>query len=107
MRLSRLNHRFPGHEAHSEVVQGTAQFHHEIADALLPQADAVFHNATALDAAVDMLDPQPAIVQGLVDELLLQRQFLTAWLLGGHEDLHLRERERQEAEILQQSTALW
>ena len=47
-------------------MQGTAEFHHQIADTLLPQADAVFHDATALDTAVDMLDPQPALVQGLV-----------------------------------------
>src|SRR5207245_2984686 len=31
-------------------------------------------------------------------------QLLTAWLLRRHEDLHLRERERQEAQILQQPT---
>ena len=85
-------------------MQGTAEFHHEIADALLPQADPVFHDATALDTAVDMLDPQPAVVQRLVGPLLLQRQLLAAGFLGRHEDLHLGERERQEAQILQQPT---
>jgi hypothetical protein len=55
--LSRLNHWLPGVQAHPEVVQGTTQFHHEITHALLPQADPIFHNATTLDAAVDMLDP--------------------------------------------------
>jgi len=83
-------------------VQGTAELHHEIADALLPQADPVFHNATTLDAAVDMLDPQPPLVERLVDQLLLQGQLRTAWLLRRHEDLYLRERERQEGQILQQ-----
>src|SRR3954454_22103911 len=39
-------------------MQGTADFHYDIPDALLPQADAVFDDATALDTAVDMLDPQ-------------------------------------------------
>jgi len=34
--LSRLSHWLPRGQAHPEVVQGTAQFHHEIADALLP-----------------------------------------------------------------------
>ena len=34
-------------------MQGTAQFHHEITDALLPQTDAVFDDATALDTTVD------------------------------------------------------
>src|SRR5678809_35986 len=46
--LSRLNHGQPGVQAHPEIVQGTAELHHESADALLPQADAVFHNATTL-----------------------------------------------------------
>src|SRR5207237_9327463 len=96
--LSRLNHWLPRSQAHPEIVQGTAELHHEIADALLPQADPVFHNATTLDAAVDMLDPQPPLVERLVGPLLLQGQLLTAWLLRRHEDLHLRERERQEAQ---------
>ena len=41
-------------------MQSTADFHHDITDALPPQADPVFDDATTLDAAVDMLDPQPA-----------------------------------------------
>jgi len=52
-----------------------------------------------------MLDPQPTLVQGLVRPLLLQCELLAPGFLGGHEDLHLRERERQEAQILQQPTA--
>ena len=53
-------------------MQGTADFHHEIADAVLPEPAPVFDETTALDAAVDMLDPQPTGVQGLVGPLLLQ-----------------------------------
>src|SRR5262245_48464812 len=102
--LSRLNHGQPGVQAHPEIVQGTAELHHEIADALLPQPDAVFHNATTLDAAVDMLDPQPPLVEHLVGQVLLQGELRTAGLLRRHEDLHLRERERQKAQILQQPT---
>src|SRR5262252_5513794 len=86
------------------MVQGTAELHHEITDALLPQADPVFHNATALDTAVDMLDPEPPLVERLVGQVLLQGQLPTAGLLRRHEDLHLRKREGQEAEILQQPT---
>ena len=40
--------------------------------------------------------------QGLVGPLLFQRQLLAAGFLRRHEDRHLRERERQEAQILQQ-----
>src|SRR2546425_3645163 len=61
-------------------------------------------NATTLDAAVDMLDPQPPLVERLVGQVLLQGQLRTAWFLRRHEDLHLGERERQEAQILQQPT---
>ena len=83
-------------------MQGTAEFHHQIADTLLPQADPVLHDAAALDATVDVLDAQPTLVECLVRQLLLQREFLAAGFLGGHEDLHLRECERQEAQILQE-----
>src|SRR6266436_2234974 len=104
LNLSRLNHWLPRAQAHQEVMQGTAQFHHQIADARLPQADPVFHNAAALDATVDMLDPEPPLVERLVGQVLLQGQLRTAWLLRRHEDRHLGERERQEAQILQQPT---
>ena len=85
-------------------MQGTAAFHHQITDALLPQADAVFHNATAFDTAVDVLDPSSAIVQGLVRQLLLQGELLAAGFLCWPQDVHLGEGERQEAQILQQPT---
>ena len=68
--LSRLNHWLPRGQADPEVMQGTADFHHAITDALLPQPDPVFDDATALDAAVDMLDPQSAGVERLVGSLL-------------------------------------
>src|SRR5262249_48504493 len=78
--------------------------HPEIADALLPQAAPVLHDATPLDAAVDMLDPESPLVEHLVGQVLFQGELRTAGLLRRHEDLHLRERERQEAQILQQPT---
>ena len=72
--LSRLKHWLPRGQAHPEVVEGAAEFHHEITDASLPQADAVFDNAAALDITVHMLDPQPPLVEYLVGPLLLQGQ---------------------------------
>src|SRR5215475_6075250 len=103
--LSRLNHWLPRGQTHPEVVQRTAEFHHQITDTLLPQAHAVFHDATPLDAAVDMLDTEPPLVERVVGQVLLQGQLPTSGLLRRHEDLHLREREGQEAQILQQPTA--
>ena len=85
-------------------MQRTADFHDHIADARLPQTAGVVDDAAALDTAVDMLDAQPTVVQGLVGQFLLQRQLLAAGFLGRHEDLHLGQRKGQKAEILQQPT---
>jgi hypothetical protein len=98
--LSRLNHWLPWAQMYPEVMQGTAEFYHQITDTLFPQTDPIFHHATALHAAIDMLNPQPTLMQRLIGPLLLQRQLLAPWFLGRHEALHLRECERQEAEIL-------
>jgi hypothetical protein len=100
--LSRFNHRLPGRAAHPEVVHGTADVHHALADALLPHAEPVFDDAAALDTPVDMRAPQPTLVLRLVRPVLLPRALLAAWLLRRHEDRHLREREGQKAQILQQ-----
>src|SRR5262249_31347834 len=91
--LCRLSHGQPGGQAHAEIVQGTAEIHHEIADAPLPQSPPGFDNAAALDTTVAMPDPQPPLVEYLGGPLLLQGQLLTAWLLRRHEDFDLRERE--------------
>ena len=59
MSLSRLNHWLPRREAHPEVMERTADFHHNIPDSFLPETDPVFDDATALHTAVHMLDPGP------------------------------------------------
>ena len=64
-------------------MQGTAEFHHQIADAVLPQADPVLHDAAALDTAVDMLDPEPPLVERLVGQVLLQGQLPTTGFFVG------------------------
>src|SRR5215469_9786212 len=43
-------------------------------------------------------------MQGLVRQLLLQGEFLAARFLRWHQDIHLGECEREEAQILQQPT---
>jgi len=63
------------------------------------------HDATALDAPVDRLQPEPPLGQGLVSPLLLQRQLRAPRLLRRHEALALGERQREAAQILQQPTA--
>ena len=102
MSLSRLSHWLPWGQAYPDVVQGTAEFHHQIPDSLLPQADPILHDAAALDTALAMLNAPPPLVQRLVRALLLQRQLLAPGLLHRHENDHPRERERQEPQILQE-----
>ena len=100
--LSRLNYRLPRCEAHPEGMQGTPECHHQIADALLPQADAVLDDGTALDTSVDRLDPQPTPGQGLGGSVLLPRPLLIAGFLHWHADRDLRERKSQAAQTLHQ-----
>src|SRR5262245_6071526 len=80
--LSRLNHRLPRIQVHPEVIQRTTAFHHQIAALLLPQTDAVLHDAAALDTPVAMLDAQPPLVERLVRPLLLPRERLAAGFHG-------------------------
>jgi hypothetical protein len=47
-----------------------------------------------------MLDAQPTLVEHLVRPLLLPRELLAPGFLRRHEDIHLGQREREEAQIL-------
>src|SRR5207245_10833474 len=67
-------------------------------------AQPVLRPAAALASACDALYPSSPWVERLVGPLLLPGPLPTAGLLRRHEDRHLRERERQEAQILQQPT---
>src|SRR6266852_4821332 len=80
--LQSSNHGLPRGQTHPEMMQDAADCHHQSADTLLPQADPVFDHTTALHTAVDRLDPETAVVQGLVGPVLRQRQLLAAWLFG-------------------------
>ena len=71
--LSRLNHRLPRDQVKPKIMQRTADFHHLIADVLLPQAKPIFDNATALDTTVDMLDPKTALIHRPICALLIRR----------------------------------
>jgi hypothetical protein len=66
------------------MMQATAEFHHQVADAAFPKADPVFGDAASFDAAVDVLDPEPAIMQSLIFSLLFRCQLPAAGFLQGH-----------------------
>src|SRR5215467_5814909 len=81
--VSRLNHRQPRIQAHPEIVQGATDLHHHITNTFFPQTNAVFDDTTALDTAVDMLDPQPPLVEHLIGQVLLQGELRTAGFFVG------------------------
>src|SRR5882724_7724181 len=101
----RLNHRLPWDETHPKVMQRTANFHHQIADAHLPEAVGVVHDTTAFDAAVDVLDTHATARDAPVGGFLRPCESPAPRLLGGHDDLDVVEREGQETEILEQPAA--
>jgi hypothetical protein len=86
-------------------VQGTTDLHDHIAETGLPQPEPIFHHATPLHTAVDMLNTAPAMMEARIGHLVLQSAFLTTGFLGRHAHLHLGEGKREETQILQQSTA--
>jgi hypothetical protein len=83
-------------------MQRAADFHHQITDAYLPQAARVVDDAAALDAAVDVLNADAAACKPSIGGFLRPREGSAPWLLGRHHDLDVVERERQEAQILEQ-----
>jgi hypothetical protein len=58
------------------MIEGTAEVPHPSATAYLPEAAAVLDAATGLDTALDMVDPQPTLVERLVRHVLLPRALL-------------------------------
>ena len=65
----------------------------------------IFHDATALDTAIDVLDADAAACNAPIGGFLRPRERPAPRLLGGHDDLDVVEREGQEAEILEQPAA--
>jgi hypothetical protein len=86
-------------------VQRTADFHDQIADSCLPEAAGIVDDAAALDAAVDVLDADAAAGDPPICSFLCPREGTAPWLSGRHDDLYMVQRERQEAEILEQPAA--
>jgi hypothetical protein len=83
-------------------MQSTTNFHHQVTDAGLAEAAGVVDDATALDAAVDVLDAHTATRNAPIRRFLRACEGPPPWLLGRHDELDLVEGKRQEAQILEQ-----
>jgi hypothetical protein len=95
----------PGRQPYAKVVQCTADLHDQVADAHLAQATGVVDDTAALDAAVDVLDADAATCDASIGGFLAACEGSAAGFAGGHDALDLVERERQEAQSLEQPTA--
>jgi hypothetical protein len=85
-------------------MQRTTDFHHAIANAGLPKTVGVMDDATALEAAIDMLDAHATTGDAPIRGFLCARELPSSRFPGRHDDLDMVERKRQEAQILEQAT---
>jgi hypothetical protein len=86
-------------------MQSTADFHHQVTNTRLPEAEGIVDDATALDAAIDVLDAHAPTGDASIRGFLLASKGPAPWLLRRHDRLDVVEREGQEAEILEQPAA--
>jgi len=84
-------------------MQRTADFQDQVANTLLPQTVGVVDDATALDTAVDVRDAHTATRDAPIGGFWGAREGAASRLPGRHEDLHLVQRKRQDAQILAQA----
>ena len=77
-------------------------FHHEVTNAVLPQTDRVFHDATPFDTTIDVLDAHTATRNRLIFSFLVGCEPLPAWLLGRHDDLDVGQDKGEQAEVSKQ-----
>jgi hypothetical protein len=67
------------------MMEGTADVPYQIAGVHLPEAVAVFDAATALDIALDRVDPQPTLVEFLVRHVRLPGKHLSQIEINSYE----------------------
>ena len=85
-------------------MQGTADFHHHVANPLFPHPDGLFEHAAAFDTAIDLFDAHPSPRYLSIALFLLRRQLLPSRLFRRLDDVHALQRERVKAHVLQQVT---
>jgi hypothetical protein len=84
-------------------MQPTADGHDAIANAGRPEAVGVMDDATALDTASDRRDAHATTGNAPIRRLLCARARPSSRVPGRHDDLDMVERQRQEAQILEQA----
>jgi hypothetical protein len=85
-------------------MQGTADFHHHVANPRFPHPKSLFEHAAAFDTAVDMLDAHAPPRDPPIRGFLRPCQRVAAGLLRRLDDIHAVQCERLKTQILQQLT---
>ena len=82
-------------------MQGTTDFDDAIANPAFEEADGILNDATALDAAIHMLNPDPTAGKVFIGRLLIGCQGSATGLLLRCLGLYIHKFEAKKATILQ------
>jgi hypothetical protein len=85
-------------------MQRATNFHHAIAHTSVSEATRLVDDAAAFDAPIDVLDAHSTAGDPPIRRLPRARELPASRLPGRHDAFDLGERERQEAQILEQAT---
>jgi hypothetical protein len=94
----------PGAKLQTKIMQATRDFHHHVPDTVLPVAEFVLHDATALHAAHRMLNPHFFACNTTVLFFLLHGAFPSTWLLRWLSYRHRRDRKPLKPHVLIEDT---
>jgi hypothetical protein len=94
----------PGTIAQAEIMQPTGNFHHHVPDTVLPVADFILHDPTALHTADGMLNPHFLARNAAVLFFLFQGELASTGLLGWLPNDHRRNGKTLKAHILIEDT---
>ncbi len=96
----------PGPIPQAEIMQPAGDFHHHVADTVLPVADFVLHDPTALHSTDGMLNPHFLASNAAILFFLLQRELATTRLLRWLAHRHRRDDKSLKPHILIKRTAI-
>jgi len=88
-------------------MQPTTRFHHGITNAILQEADFIFHHPVAFHPTNGVFNTNSDGGNTTIGRLLRRGEFPTTWCFLGLEDRDARQEKSLEALILIQATAGW
>ena len=97
----------PGTIPQSEIVQPARDFHHHVADTVLPVADFVLHDTTALHTADCVLNPHFLARSATVLFFLFRSEFTTTGLLDWLLNSHRRDGKSLKPHVLIEGAVSW